>query len=189
MYSSKGQWYLVATAVIISLLAAVYYTVVKQESGEIISFTTEESFLEKMEILTTQLLFDNFTEERSKMIKNMVKSYDACKIFSRSRGMDCEMFCFCVYENSTKNTVSMSFFNETVNFTIASGTNVSNTLSKFEIGEYSIQVQNSTTLYLDLGFGAMCAKHEYRTSFCSCIILISDSENNFIGKTLNLNWC
>ncbi len=185
---SKGQWFLIAGAVIIAMLAALHNLTVKKAQPETLSFETEETLLEKIEFLSSRFLTENFENTRSKLISNMVSVFDISTTLASSHGMSSEVFCLCEYDNSS-NLLVMSFFNTSVNYSISSQGTVSSTISKLDIKEHGIAIGNNITLRVDLGQGDICAYHYYRTNFCACIFSLEDKENRFVGKTLNLNWC
>ncbi len=185
---SKGQWFLIAGAIIITMLAALHNLTIKKLQTETLLFETEETLLEKIEFLVSRFLTENFESTRSKLISNMVSAFDISTTLASSHGMNSEVFCLCEYDN-TSNLLVMSFFNTSVNYSISSQDTVSSTISKLGIKEHGIVIGNNITLRVNLGQGDICAYHYYRTNFCACIFSIEDRENIFIGKTLNLNWC
>lgn len=189
MYSSKGQWFLIASAIIITMIAALHNINVKKTQSKTFSFDIEKTILEKTEFLTSKILTEKFENDRKLLIKNMISVFDVSNSLAKPKGMEAELFCICEYNNTTSNILVGSFFNSIVNYSISSQSSISDNISKLEFKDHAISIGNNVTIKLDLGKGNICAYHYYRTNFCACIIFISDEKNRFVGKTLNLNWC
>lgn len=189
MYLSKGQWFLIAAAITITMLATIHNINIKKTQIETTSFKTEESILKKIEFLVSKFLVEEFKNNRSALIANIISAIDISATLSRSHGMEPEVFCICEYENTTSNILVLSFFNSTITYSLTSQDNISSTISKLEVNDHNLTIENNITIKLDLGEGYLCAYHYYRTNFCACIISLIDGDNRFVGKTLNLNWC
>ena len=190
MYSSKAQWFLIAAAITITMLVAIYNINIKKIQTEAMySFEREKTILEKLEFLVSKILADSFENNRTELIKNIISAFDVSVVLAKVYGMKAEVFCLCEYKNQTSNILVMSFFNSTLDYSISSQNSISGTISKLKINSHNLTIKNNVTIELDLGEGAICAYHYYKTNFCACIILLTDGKNIFVGKTLNLNWC
>lgn len=190
MYSSKGQWFLIAAALIIIILVSIYNFNIKKIQTEILySFERETAILEKLEFLVSKILAESFENNKTMLIKNMILAFDFSTFLAKTYGMEAQVFCLCEYKNQTSNILVMSFFDSPLNYSISSKTTVSQQISKLEINEHTIEIGNNVSITINLEQSDICAYHKYKTNFCGCIILLIDGKNRFVGKTLNLNWC
>ncbi len=184
MYSSKGQWFLIASALLIMVLASVFHY--RYGAGKRAGYF-DENVVEKESFLLSDFLSENFENNASRLEKILIVANDLAIEESAERGFNISLLLFCVF-NRSQTLLAFSSF-DGANVSVCSKSCLNFSLNENQFFTQDFAAENAVTVFIRLSDGEICANHTFRTDFCAGIFVLSDGKNRYVGRTLNLNSC